>query len=137
MRRNEKAWTLILVAAATVLAVTFASAVSIWANPSTVPNNNKVLCYNPTNGVADCTKVAGETNCNSSIFYQINNFPDGYKPGGDKSQTKQVQADCWRSASCWWNATPEGGLCNAPLDSSYSKWIAAAETVTDPNGEGG
>ncbi|MGO8747235.1 MAG: hypothetical protein ACLQNE_14710 [Thermoguttaceae bacterium] len=137
MRRNEKARTLILVAGSTALAATFASAVSIWANPSTVPNNNTKLCYNPTDGVANCGNLKDMGTCQTSIYYDIKNFPDGYKPGGTNSQTKQQQDDCWRSAMCVWNRSSGSGNCQSPADGDYSNWTAAAETITDPNGEGG
>jgi hypothetical protein len=136
MRSYEKVWTLTLVTGMIAVAAMLASAVSGLANPSMIPNNNTKLCYNPTDGVANCGDLTskGQTSCQSSKHYAIENFPDGSISGGQNSATKQEQADCWRWAYCVWNT--QTNKCVAPQDGDYSVLYAAAKTVANPAGEG-
>jgi len=136
MRVRERGLWYVLVGCGLVSLGVLAGGTLSWAyqTPYKKPNPSLKLCIAvPPDGVLDCGDVWDPDECVASKIYAINEFPDGSVDSDTKSNTHQVQRNCWFEVYCDWDFswTPH---CQV---NGWGPWHPAAKTESYlPPGEG-
>jgi len=118
-------WTLGVVAVSLCAATAFSGS----GTNCQEPNPNRKKCAAPENDVGTCTGFS-ENDCPNKSGYSINDFPDGaVSRSAPAAYTHEVQRDCYKQKTCFWDTAVNPPACKAPTN--WSPWTNANKTEID------